>query len=87
MYLEQPGFEWTSVNRFQPDTNLVAHVIFHPQADQCIPRLNEGDQILFLNGKDMTQCSNEQVVSAIRSIGDAASKDLLLTVRPNGKYL
>ncbi|XP_071802883.1 tyrosine-protein phosphatase non-receptor type 4-like isoform X3 [Asterias amurensis] len=62
---------------------IVSRVARNTPADQCIPRLNEGDQILFLNGKDMTQCSNEQVVSAIRSIGDAASKDLLLTVRPN----
>ncbi|XP_022079809.1 tyrosine-protein phosphatase non-receptor type 4-like isoform X2 [Acanthaster planci] len=62
---------------------IVSRVAPNTPADQCIPRLNEGDQILFLNGKDLTQYTNEQVVSTIRSIGELGNKDLLLTVRPN----
>ncbi|XP_038044567.1 tyrosine-protein phosphatase non-receptor type 4-like isoform X3 [Patiria miniata] len=62
---------------------IVSRVARNTPADQCIPRLNEGDQILFLNGKDLTQYTNEKVVSTIRSIGDSGNKDLLLTVRPN----
>ena len=39
------------VSRVAPDT----------PADLAIPRLNEGDQVLYINGRDVSQHTHEQV--------------------------
>ncbi|XP_071955024.1 tyrosine-protein phosphatase non-receptor type 4-like isoform X2 [Antedon mediterranea] len=62
---------------------IVSRVAPNTPADLCIPRLNEGDQILFLNDLDVSKVSHEKVVATIRSMGIAMSKELVLTVRPN----
>ncbi|XP_071493680.1 tyrosine-protein phosphatase non-receptor type 4-like isoform X6 [Diadema antillarum] len=62
---------------------IVSRVAPNTPADLCIPRLNEGDQILRLNNQDVSSSTNDQVVAIIRAIGDAGNKDLVLTVRPN----
>ncbi|XP_030846458.1 tyrosine-protein phosphatase non-receptor type 4 isoform X4 [Strongylocentrotus purpuratus] len=62
---------------------IVSRVAPNTPADLCIPRLNEGDQILQINGKDASTFTNEQLVSTIRALGEARTKDLVLTVRPN----
>ncbi len=40
---------------------LVSRVAPNTPADLCIPRLNEGDQVLFINGRDISQHTHEQV--------------------------
>nr|XP_054768051.1 tyrosine-protein phosphatase non-receptor type 4-like isoform X2 [Lytechinus pictus] len=62
---------------------IVSRVAPNTPADLCIPRLNEGDQILQINGKDASTFTNEHLVSTIRALGEARTKDLVLTVRPN----
>ena len=42
---------------------IVSRVAPNTPADNCIPRLNEGDQVLFINGRDVSQHTHEQVVS------------------------
>ncbi|KAI8516104.1 Tyrosine-protein phosphatase non-receptor type 3 [Branchiostoma belcheri] len=52
-------------------------------ADKCVPRLNEGDQVLLINGRDVSQHTHEQVVMFIRSTRESHTGELELTVRPN----
>lgn len=40
---------------------IVSRVAPNTPADLCIPRLNEGDQVLFINGRDVSQHTHEQV--------------------------
>ena len=40
---------------------IVSRVAPNTPADNCIPRLNEGDQVLFINGRDVSQHTHEQV--------------------------
>ena len=43
---------------------IVSKVASGTPADLCIPRLNEGDQVLFINGRDISSLTHEQVNSA-----------------------
>lgn len=40
---------------------IVSRVAPGTPADIAIPRLNEGDQVLFINGRDVSQHTHEQV--------------------------
>jgi len=40
---------------------IVSKVASNTPADLCIPRLNEGDQVLFINGRDISSLTHEQV--------------------------
>jgi len=40
---------------------IVSKVAANTPADLCIPRLNEGDQVLFINGRDISSLTHEQV--------------------------
>ncbi|XP_023229327.1 tyrosine-protein phosphatase non-receptor type 4 isoform X1 [Centruroides vittatus] len=62
---------------------LVSRVAPNTPADTCIPRLNEGDQVLLINGRDVAGLSHEQVVKLIRSSRETPAGELVLTVRPN----
>ena len=64
---------------------IVSRVAPNTPADLCIPRLNEGDQVLFINGRDVSQHTHEQVVMFIRASRETHSGELVLVVRPNGK--
>ncbi|KAK7499356.1 hypothetical protein BaRGS_00009331 [Batillaria attramentaria] len=61
------------VSRVAPDT----------PADLAIPRLNEGDQVLYINGRDVSQHTHEQVVMFIKASRETHSGELVLIVRPN----
>lgn len=63
---------------------LVSRVAPGTPADQCYPRLNEGDQIIQINGKDTSSMVHSDVVSAIRHAA-SVKKNLILRVRQNGK--
>ncbi|KAB7507413.1 Tyrosine-protein phosphatase 1 [Armadillidium nasatum] len=62
---------------------LVSKVAPGTAADRCYPRLNEGDQVLFINGVDVSAMSHFEVVSAIRSSHETQTNGLLLTVKQN----
>ncbi|XP_037034336.1 tyrosine-protein phosphatase non-receptor type 4-like isoform X2 [Bradysia coprophila] len=60
---------------------LVSRVAPHTPADRTNPRISQGDQVVMINGCDVSGMLHEQVVSLIRSSTDQ-SGELVLTVRP-----
>lgn len=66
---------------------LVSRVAPNTPADRCYPKLNEGDQVLFINNHDIRGLMHEQVVSLIRASRDSPSGELVLMVIPNGMYV
>jgi len=44
---------------------IVSRVAPGTPADLCIPRLSEGDQVLFVNGRDISQHTHAQVLMCI----------------------
>lgn len=46
---------------------IVSRVAPGTPADMCFPRLNEGDQVLYINGRDISQHSHEQVLDVTSS--------------------
>ncbi|CAD6186012.1 unnamed protein product [Caenorhabditis auriculariae] len=63
---------------------IVSRVAPGSSADKCQPRLNEGDQVLFINGRDVSTMSHDQVVTFIRSARQTPSGgELVLTIKPN----
>ena len=65
---------------------LVSRVAPHTPADRTNPRICEGDQVIMINGRDVNGLMHEQVVSLIRSSREFRTGELVLTVKPNGKF-
>ncbi|XP_076359400.1 protein tyrosine phosphatase Meg isoform X1 [Tachypleus tridentatus] len=61
---------------------LVSRVAPNTPADTCLPRLNEGDQVLLINNKDVAGLTHDQVVKLIRASRESPSGELVLSVRP-----
>lgn len=59
---------------------------FFLQADLCVPRLNEGDQVVLINGRDIAEHTHDQVVMFIKASCERHSGELVLLVRPNGEW-
>lgn len=57
------------------------------QADLCVPRLNEGDQVVLINGRDISDYTHDDVVMLIKASCENQSGELILLVRPNGEEL
>uniref|UniRef100_A0A673I693 protein-tyrosine-phosphatase n=1 Tax=Sinocyclocheilus rhinocerous TaxID=307959 RepID=A0A673I693_9TELE len=55
-------------------------------ADLCVPRLNEGDQVVLINGRDIAEHTHDQVVMFIKASCESHSGELILLVRPNAIY-
>jgi len=47
---------------------IVSKVASNAPADLCMPRLNEGDQMLFVNGRDISSLTHEQVGSLLTCV-------------------
>lgn len=62
---------------------LVSRVAPHTPADRANPRICEGDQVVMINGRDVSGMLHEQVVALIRSSREFRSGELVLTVKPN----
>uniref|UniRef100_A0A914W534 Tyrosine-protein phosphatase 1 n=2 Tax=Plectus sambesii TaxID=2011161 RepID=A0A914W534_9BILA len=62
---------------------IVSRVAPGSAADKCYPKLNEGDQVLMINGRDVSQYTHDQIVRFIRSAREVHTGELTLTVRPN----
>jgi len=60
----------------------VSKVATNSPAATCVPPLNEGDQVLQINGRDVSGHTHEQVVSFIRSTRENHSSQLILLVNP-----
>ncbi|XP_063983545.1 tyrosine-protein phosphatase non-receptor type 4 isoform X4 [Diachasmimorpha longicaudata] len=65
---------------------LVSRVAPNTPADRCYPKLNEGDQVVYINGIDVSGMLHEHVVNLIRQSRDTGNGELGLTVRPNVLY-
>lgn len=64
---------------------IISRIIANSAADRCYPRLNEGDQILKINGQNIGQWSYGNVVNYIRSLRNNYG-EMTLTIKPNGRY-
>ncbi|XP_012323804.1 tyrosine-protein phosphatase non-receptor type 4 isoform X3 [Aotus nancymaae] len=65
---------------------IVSRVAPGTPADLCVPRLNEGDQVVLINGRDITEHTHDQVVLFIKASCERHSGELMLLVRPNAVY-
>jgi len=66
---------------------IVSRVAPGSPADLCAPRLTEGYQVLFINGRDVSQHTHAQVVQFIRASRETHSGELILVVRPNASVM
>nr|NP_001027610.1 tyrosine phosphatase [Ciona intestinalis]BAB00633.1 tyrosine phosphatase [Ciona intestinalis] len=64
---------------------LVSKVAAGSPAAMCTPALNEGDEVLQINGRDISSHSHEQVVRFIRSTREHHTGHLVLIVRPQNQ--
>ncbi|XP_053327551.1 tyrosine-protein phosphatase non-receptor type 4 isoform X2 [Spea bombifrons] len=65
---------------------IVSRVAPGTSADLCVPRLNEGDQVVLINGRDVSEHTHDQVVMFIKASCERHSGELVLLVRPNAVY-
>ncbi|XP_015681201.1 tyrosine-protein phosphatase non-receptor type 4 isoform X2 [Protobothrops mucrosquamatus] len=65
---------------------IVSRVAPGTPADVCVPRLNEGDQVVLINGRDISEHTHDQVVMFIKASCERHSGELVLLVRPNAIY-
>ncbi|EMP34384.1 Tyrosine-protein phosphatase non-receptor type 4 [Chelonia mydas] len=65
---------------------IVSRVAPGTPADLCVPRLNEGDQVVLINGRDIAEHTHDQVVMFIKESCERHSGELVLLVRPNAVY-
>uniref|UniRef100_A0AAG5DH01 protein-tyrosine-phosphatase n=1 Tax=Anopheles atroparvus TaxID=41427 RepID=A0AAG5DH01_ANOAO len=61
---------------------VVSRVAPHTPADKSVPRVCEGDQVVRINGRDVSSMAYEQVVSMIRASREYQGGELLLTLKP-----
>ncbi|KAI6241011.1 hypothetical protein M3Y99_00411700 [Aphelenchoides fujianensis] len=60
---------------------IISRIIAGSSADRCFPRLNEGDQVVKINGQDISSWSYSNVVAFIRSL--RTYREMALTIKPN----
>lgn len=65
---------------------LVSRVAPNTPADKCTPRLTEGDQLVVINGQDVSHGIHADVVQIIQEARATPTGKLVLTVRPNALY-
>uniref|UniRef100_A0A671N0Q8 protein-tyrosine-phosphatase n=1 Tax=Sinocyclocheilus anshuiensis TaxID=1608454 RepID=A0A671N0Q8_9TELE len=59
----------------------ISHVNPASPASHCVPPLMEGDQVLLINGRDISEHTHQQVVMFIKASRESHSKELALLVR------
>nr|XP_033786523.1 tyrosine-protein phosphatase non-receptor type 3 isoform X3 [Geotrypetes seraphini] len=60
---------------------VVSRITPGSPADKCIPRLNEGDQIVLINGRDISEHTHDQVVMFIKASRESHTRELALLVK------
>ncbi|XP_026073841.1 tyrosine-protein phosphatase non-receptor type 4-like isoform X2 [Carassius auratus] len=65
---------------------IVSRVAPGTSADLCVPRLNEGDQVVLINGRHIADHTHDQVVMFIKASCESHLGELILLVRPNAIY-
>uniref|UniRef100_A0A673JIB7 protein-tyrosine-phosphatase n=1 Tax=Sinocyclocheilus rhinocerous TaxID=307959 RepID=A0A673JIB7_9TELE len=66
---------------------VISHVNPASPASRCVPPLMEGDQVLLINGRDISEHTHQQVVMFIKASRESHSKELALLVRRKGVSL
>lgn len=64
---------------------VVTKVAPNTPADLAIPRLNEGDQVVSINGRDTNLLTHDEVVTLIKSSYKSRNGELVLYVKPSGE--
>lgn len=65
----------------------ISHVNPASPAGRCVPPLMEGDQVLLINGRDISEHTHQQVVMFIKASRESHSNELALLVRRKGVSL
>ncbi|XP_040593993.1 tyrosine-protein phosphatase non-receptor type 3 isoform X3 [Mesocricetus auratus] len=60
---------------------VVSRINPESPADTCMPKLNEGDQIVLINGRDISEHTHDQVVMFIKASRESHSRELALVIR------
>ncbi|KAM5156727.1 tyrosine-protein phosphatase non-receptor type 3 isoform 3-T4 [Mantella aurantiaca] len=60
---------------------LVSRITPGSPADKCTPKLMEGDQIVLINGRDISEHTHDQVVMFIKASRESHTRELALLVR------
>ncbi|CAG9817622.1 unnamed protein product [Phaedon cochleariae] len=65
---------------------LVSRVAPNTPADKCVPRLCEGDQLMQINGHDVSHALHQEVVNLIQDARGISSGKLVLVTKPAASY-
>ncbi|XP_068092774.1 tyrosine-protein phosphatase non-receptor type 3 isoform X2 [Hyperolius riggenbachi] len=60
---------------------VVSRITPGSPADKCTPKLMEGDQIVLINGRDISEHTHDQVVMFIKASRESHTRELALLVR------
>ncbi|XP_077160165.1 tyrosine-protein phosphatase non-receptor type 3 isoform X3 [Paroedura picta] len=60
---------------------VVSRIVPGSPSDKCIPKLNEGDQIVLINGRDISEHTHDQVVRFIKASRELHPRELVLLIR------
>uniref|UniRef100_A0A6I8NYZ3 Tyrosine-protein phosphatase non-receptor type n=1 Tax=Ornithorhynchus anatinus TaxID=9258 RepID=A0A6I8NYZ3_ORNAN len=60
---------------------VVSRISPESPADKCIPKLIEGDQIVLINGRDISEHTHDQVVMFIKASRGSHTRELALLIR------
>ncbi|XP_056902411.1 tyrosine-protein phosphatase non-receptor type 3 isoform X2 [Takifugu flavidus] len=62
----------------------ISHIKPDSPAGRCEPRLMEGDLVVLINGRDISEHTHDQVVMFIRASRESHSRELALLIRRRG---
>ena len=57
------------------------------QAGKCAPELLEGDLLVLINGRDISEHTHDQVVMFIKASRESHSRELALLIRRKGVWV
>ncbi|XP_075442068.1 tyrosine-protein phosphatase non-receptor type 3 isoform X2 [Ascaphus truei] len=60
---------------------VVSRITPGSPAEKCTPKLNEGDQIVLINGRDISEHTHDQVVMFIKASRESHTRELALLIR------
>ncbi|MFT7800375.1 tyrosine-protein phosphatase non-receptor type 3 isoform X1 [Arapaima gigas] len=66
---------------------VISHVSPDSPAGKCTPLLKEGDHIVLINGRDISEHTHDQVVMFIKASRESHTKELALLIRRKGAGL
>ncbi|XP_020609227.1 tyrosine-protein phosphatase non-receptor type 4-like [Orbicella faveolata] len=62
---------------------IVSKIARGMPADMCMPQLQEGDEIVHINGRIVKELPHQEIVDLIRTISKSNRRLLIMTIRPN----